>query len=144
MSKEFLRERLKAKGLKVTPQRVAIYEAVVDLHNHPTAEKIIEVIKVNHPNISVGTVYKVLDSLVENNLIIKVKSETDIMRYDAHMTHHHHLYCSESERIEDYEDKKLDQLIADYFHKKKIKNFKIEDVTLQISGKFKKDINTHN
>ena len=52
------REKLKEKGLKVTPQRVAIYEAIVTLKNHPTAENVIEYIKANHPNISVGTVYK--------------------------------------------------------------------------------------
>ena len=65
----FFREKLKEKGLKVTPQRVAIYEAIVNLKNHPTAENVIEYIKLNHPNISVGTVYKVLDSLVENHFL---------------------------------------------------------------------------
>ncbi len=60
-----IRTLLKENGLKVTPQRVAIFEAIVILNNHPTAEKIIDYIKRNHPNIAVGTVYKVLDSLVD-------------------------------------------------------------------------------
>ncbi len=137
MQMQFFREQLKSKGLKVTPQRVAIYEAVAELHNHPTAENIIEYIKSNHPNISVGTVYKVLDSLVENNLLRKVKNEKDIMRYDAVLAHHHHLYCSETERIEDFEDPQLDQFISEYFKKKKIKNFKVQDIKLQITGTFK-------
>ena len=137
MQMQFFREQLKSKGLKVTPQRVAIYEAVAELHNHPTAENIIEYIKTNHTNISVGTVYKVLDSLVENNLLRKVKNEKDIMRYDAIMSHHHHLYCSETDRIEDFEDPQLDQFISEYFKKKKIKNFKVQDIKLQITGTFK-------
>ncbi|HRE24721.1 MAG TPA: Fur family transcriptional regulator [Bacteroidia bacterium] len=137
MQMQFFREQLKSKGLKVTPQRVAIYEAVAELHNHPTAENIIEYIKTNHTNISVGTVYKVLDSLVENNLLRKVKNEKDIMRYDAIMSHHHHLYCSETDRIEDFEDPQLDQFITEYFKKKKIKNFKVQDIKLQITGTFK-------
>lgn len=131
------REQLKQRGLKVTPQRVAIYEAVAELHNHPTAENIIEYIKTNHPNISVGTVYKVLDSLVENNLLLKVKNEKDIMRYDAVLEHHHHLYCAETDRIEDFEDPQLDHFISEYFKKKKIKNFKVQDIKLQITGTFK-------
>ena len=49
----FFREKLQEKGLKVTPQRVAIYEAIAKLNNHPTAENVIEYIKANHPNISV-------------------------------------------------------------------------------------------
>jgi len=127
---------LKEKGLKVTPQRLAIYEAVAMLKNHPTAEHVIDYIKKNHPNISVGTVYKVLDSLVENNLITKVKTEKDVMRYDAFLSKHHHLYCAETERIEDFEDEELNQLLQAYFKKKKIKNFKIQDIKLQITGTF--------
>ncbi len=130
-------EQLKQKGLKVTPQRVAIYEAVIKLKNHPTAEKVIEYIKKNHPNISVGTVYKVLESLVENQLLKKVKNEKDVMRYDAITQHHHHLYCTDSERIEDFEDRELDRMIKEYFSKKKIKGFKVKEITLQITGEFK-------
>lgn len=122
--------------MKVTPQRVAIFDAIVKLRNHPTADNIIDYIRSNHPNISVGTVYKVLDSLVENNLVKKVKTERDIMRYDAIMTNHHHLYCAETDRIEDFEDEKLNHLLTEYFRKNKIKNFNIQDIKLQITGNF--------
>lgn len=131
-----IREKLQEKGLKVTPQRVAIFDAIAKLRNHPTADNIIDYIRFNHPNISVGTVYKVLDSLVENNLVKKVKTERDIMRYDAIMTNHHHLYCAETDRIEDFEDEKLNQLLTEYFRKNKIKNFNIQDIKLQITGNF--------
>ncbi len=134
---EVFREKLKEKGLKITPQRIAIYEAVVKLKNHPTAENIIDYIKTNHPNISVGTVYKVLESLVEASLLKKVKNERDVMRYDAILHKHHHLYCSETDKIADFEDPELDQLIAGYFARKKIKGFKVKDITLQITGEFK-------
>ena len=129
-------EKLREKGLKVTPQRIAIYDAVANLKIHPTAENVADVIKKDHPGISVGTVYKVLNVLVENGLLKKVKSDKDIMRYDAMMEHHHHLYCSNTDRIEDYNDDLLDNLVKEYFKKKKIKNFKIEDFKLQITGKF--------
>ena len=137
MMPEQIIAKLKEKQLKVTPQRIAIYEAIVKLRNHPTAENIIDYIRVNHPNISVGTVYKVLDSFTENHLVRKVKTEKDIMRYDPHVDHHHHLYCSETERIEDFEDETLNSLISEYFKKNKIKNFQIQDIKLQITGKFK-------
>lgn len=134
-----IRLKLTEKGLKVTPQRVAILEAIVKLNNHPTADNVIDYIRENNPNIATATVYKVLDALVLNELIRKVKTERDVMRYDAIMENHHHLYCSESDRIEDFFDNELNELIEKYFEKKKIPDFKIEDVKLQIIGRFLKD-----
>jgi Fur family peroxide stress response transcriptional regulator len=136
MKPEEFSNKLIEKGLKVTPQRIAILEAIVKLNNHPTAENIIEYIRKNHPNIAIATVYKVLDALVLNELIKKVKTENDVMRYDAVMESHHHLYCSESDRIEDYKDTELNKMLELYFEKKGIPDFKIEDIRLQIIGKF--------
>lgn len=134
----YIQDQLKEKGLKVTPQRIAIYTAVLDLKNHPTAENVAERIKVDYPSISVGTVYKVLNVLVDNGLLKKVKSDKGIMRYDAILEHHHHLYCSDTDKIEDYEDEQLDAIIKAYFERKEIQNFKIEDFKLHITGKFTK------
>ena len=131
-----IRDKLIEKGLKVTPQRIIILEAIVNFNNHPTAENIIEYIRNNHPNIATATVYKVLDALVVNELIKKVKTERDVMRYDAVMENHHHLYCSDSDRIEDYFDAELNGLIEKYFENKKIPDFKIEDIKIKIIGKF--------
>ena len=58
------------------------------------------------------------------------------MRYDAVMEKHHHIYCSDSDRIEDYRDDELDKKISKHFEQKGIPNFKIEDIKLQIIGKF--------
>jgi Fur family peroxide stress response transcriptional regulator len=131
-----IRNKLVEKGLKVTPQRIAILEAIIKLNNHPAAENIIDYIRTNYPNIATATVYKVLDALVANGLIKKVKTERDVMRYDAVMEHHHHLYCSGSDRIEDFVDNELNEMIEKYFEKKNIPDFKIEDINLQIIGQF--------
>ncbi len=133
-----IRKNLIQKSLKVTPQRVAILEAVIKLNNHPTADNIIDFVRKSHPHIATATVYKVLDTMVENDLIKKVKTDKDIMRYDAVMEKHHHLYCSETDRIEDYIDDELNRLIEEYFLKKEIPGFQVEDIQLQIIGKFKK------
>ncbi len=134
MNTKEITDKLTEKGLRVTPQRIAIFEAIFKLDNHPTAENIIEYIKRKHPNISTGTVYKVLDSFVENHLLKKVKTENGIMRYDPLLSKHHHLYCIETNKIVDYEDSELDELLLNYFKKKKIKNFKIQDINLQVTG----------
>ncbi len=53
------------------------------------------------------------------------------MRYDAVMESHHHLYCSDSDRIEDFFDTELNGMIEKYFEKKQIPDFIIEDIMLQ-------------
>lgn len=136
MKKEDIKNRLKKCGLRVTPQRMAVMEAVESLHNHPTAEEISRFIHLNNPTIATGTVYKTLDTLVEKELIKRVKTDRDIMRYDSETGWHHHLYCAISDRIEDYYDDELNELLERYFEKKKIGGFDIEEIKLQIIGKF--------
>jgi Fur family transcriptional regulator, peroxide stress response regulator len=129
-------DRLSEARLKITPQRIAVLEAVMELRNHPSAENIIDFIKSNHPNIATGTVYKTLETFVEKGIIKKVKTDREFMRYDAMTEPHHHLYSSASDRIEDFIDPELNRIIEEYFDIHKIPNFKIEDIKLQVIGEF--------
>ena len=61
------------------------------------------------------------------------------MRYDGVMERHHHLYCSKSDRIDDYRDDELDTMLENYFRKKKIPGFRIDEIKLQINGRFVPD-----
>ncbi len=133
-----IRSKLSEKGLKVTPQRISILEAVYSLRNHPTAEQIIAHIHRSNPNIATGTVYKVLDTLVESHLIRRVKTDKDVMRYDGILENHHHLYCTQSDHIEDYVDRELDELLVQYFNSRGIEGFRIEDIVVEIRGTFSK------
>ncbi|MBX3007079.1 MAG: transcriptional repressor [Melioribacteraceae bacterium] len=127
---------LKSINLKVTPQRVAVLEALNNLRNHPTADNIKEYVVKNHPSVAVGTIYKTLETFVEKGLVKKVKTEKDVMRYDAIIENHHHLYCEATEHIEDFFDESLNKMLDEYFKKKKIPNFKVKETKLQIIGTF--------
>jgi Fur family peroxide stress response transcriptional regulator len=135
---EEIRNKLSEKGLKVTPQRLAILDAIYQLGSHPTADNIIEYIRQSNPNIASGTVYKVLDTLIENKLVKKVTTDKGVMRYDGIMENHHHLYCSECDLIEDYVDAELDEVLEEFFKKKKFTGFKLENIVVQIRGTFDK------
>jgi Fur family peroxide stress response transcriptional regulator len=141
MNKEKHGINLRSSNLKVTPQRMAVLEALTSLKNHPTADNIKEYVVKNHPNIAVGTIYKTLETFVEKGLVKKVKTEKDVMRYDPILEKHHHLYCEESEHIEDFFDDELNKILEEYFKNKKIPNFKVKDIKLQIIGTFKKKSN---
>ena len=131
-----IRDRISATGLRVTPQRMRVLEAILKLNNHPTAENVIDFIRKNDPNIGSGTVYKVLQTFVDNKLIKRVKTERDIMRYDAILEDHHHLYCRECDHIEDFINERIDRILKDFFDENPIENFIIEDIKLNISGHF--------
>jgi Fur family peroxide stress response transcriptional regulator len=123
-------------GMKITPQRIAILDVIINLQNHPTADTICDCLRLSNPHISLGTIYKTLDTFESKGIIKKVLSNTDTMRYDGVTTKHHHIYCSNSERIEDFYDNNLNNILKDYFRKNKIPNFKIEDIKLQIIGRY--------
>jgi Fur family peroxide stress response transcriptional regulator len=73
-----IRKKLSEIGLNVTPWNIAILESIYMLDSQPTAENIIAYIRQTHPNIATGTVYKVLETLIEKNLIKKVSNYKDI------------------------------------------------------------------
>ena len=129
-----LKERLSSHGLKVTSQRLVIYQCLLLSEDHPSAEMIYEKIRAAHPSISIGTVYKTMDTLVEAGLAKKVKTDDDLLRFDAKTGYHNHLYCSNTDQIMDFDDPELQSILEDYFSKTKFKNFMVTDFQLQVNG----------
>lgn len=128
---------LKEKGLKVTPQRVAVLGALYDFSGgHPSVDVLSENIRKNNQYIATGTIYKILEVFAENDLVKKVKTDNDIMRYDGITSQHHHLYSDDSGRIEDYYDEDINGILNEYFEKKQIPGFRIDDIQLQMKGKY--------
>ncbi len=136
MNPEDYKIMLRERGLKVTPQRLAVIEAVTVLHDHPTAEDVGRFIRKKYPTVATGTVYKTLETLVDKDILKRVKTDSGLLRYDAVKDQHHHIYCTHCDRIEDYYDSELTDLIYGYFEKKQIPDFSIEDIKLQIVGKY--------
>ncbi len=136
MNIEDYRTELKRCGLRVTPQRLAVYEAVDMLHDHPTADEVSQYIRKKHPDIATGTVYKTLDTLVEKDILRRVKTDSGLLRYDAVKDTHHHIYCTHCDRIEDYYDEDLNEILHNYFRNKEIPSFLIEEIKLQIVGRY--------
>jgi Fur family transcriptional regulator, peroxide stress response regulator len=125
--------------LKVTPQRIAILEVILALENHPTAENITEHLRLAHPNISLATIYNTLETFSRKGIIRKVSTNNEVSRYDPVTERHHHLYCADSDRIEDFYDDDLNRILDEYMKSKKIPDFNIEDIKLQIIGTFTTD-----
>jgi Fur family peroxide stress response transcriptional regulator len=128
-------EILRQAGLKVTPQRITVLSTLNKMKNHPTVEQISNVIRKDNPSIALGTIYNILETLASKNIIGKVKTSEGAFRYDPIVTHHHHIFYVDSDRIEDYFDEELNKILENYFTHKKIPGFQIKNVRLQIIGK---------
>ena len=88
-----LTEVFRSSGLKVTPQRMAIFEALHDNPRHPSAEGVYESVHAAMPTISLRTVYSVLAELAELDEILQLDLGTGAARFDPNTDPHHHLVC---------------------------------------------------
>ncbi len=97
-------ELLRGKGFKVTPQRLAVYEALSKTKAHPNAEAIYNELQPHYPTMSLATVYKTLDILSEIGLIQILNVGEESFRYDANTDSHPHVRCMACGRVDDIFD----------------------------------------
>lgn len=128
---------LLGRGIKITPQRIAVYGALDELE-HACAEQIIERVHRKSPTITVATIYNVLDCFVKAGVISMVNTAQNRMYFDITTEDHHHLLATDCQRIADFSDPKLDNMIREYLDSIKIDNFQLEAISIQLKGKFTK------
>ena len=107
----------KEKKLKLTPQRLAVYNYLINTTAHPSADTIYTDIHVQYPTMSLATVYKALKTLVEVGLIQEINVGEGNFRYDANSFPHPHLQCLKCGKVEDLIDlpiPDLNSLVADH------------------------------
>ena len=87
-----IRTALRAHGLRVTPQRLAVYTALRALGRHATAEDVLERVHGTVPGVSLPTVYAGLELLADLGLASRVHAGRAV-RYDPRADPHHHFVC---------------------------------------------------
>ena len=121
-------ERCRKEGLKITPQRVAVYEILLRSENHPTVEEIYEEVRKKYPFVSLATVYRTVETLEQMGLAKKVCYWGSSARYDANTDEHHHLICVKCGAIRDVY---IDKSIA---IPEELEGFKTEGYSVNIYG----------
>ena len=91
----------KDRKLKLTPQRIAVYEYLLGTVEHPSAELIYTSLQEKFPTMSLATVYKSLKTLIEVDLIQEINLGEGNFRYDATVTQHPHIQCVVCNKVED-------------------------------------------
>jgi Fur family peroxide stress response transcriptional regulator len=98
---ETIVDRLKTRGLRVTPQRYAVYTNLLDRTDHPTVEQLMSDLNQAGPVSSQATIYNSLQALRDVGLVREVLLEEGVVRYDANVDPHHHFRCRRCGHIED-------------------------------------------
>lgn len=94
---------LAARGLRATRQRVGLLRLLHRTHSHPTAAELHRVLCREQPNLSLKTVYEILDSLVAAGLASCVTDGGEPYRYESDPTPHYHARCRVCGRLYDLE-----------------------------------------
>ena len=100
---EALREKLESRGAHMTRQRAAVYGYLRGVGHHPTAEEVYLAVKRELPRISLATVYKNLEALVNCGAASKLTTGDGAARYDIRTDHHYHSRCLGCGRMTDLE-----------------------------------------
>jgi len=93
-------DRLRAGSVRVTPQRLAIAEAVLNSTDHPTVQQIYERVRDHFPSLTLATIYSNLGVLERSDLIHELPFEK-MSRYEPNMEPHVNLVCIECENVMD-------------------------------------------
>lgn len=128
--------KLKKSGYKLTPQRQAIVDTILDsVGMHLTVEEIFDIVKKKRPEIGLATVYRTIVLMHEENLVTRLDLKDGTARYeltreDEHHTHHH-LVCIKCSQVLEFMDDLLDPIEEEIGKKY---NFKVLDHSLKFYG----------
>ncbi|WP_027634111.1 Fur family transcriptional regulator [Clostridium hydrogeniformans] len=131
-----LKEDLKKKGYKLTPQRRAIVDTIIDNESkHLTVEEIYDKVKKDCPEIGLATVYRTIVLLEELGIVYKLDLNDGCSRYELvhkdELHRHHHLICTKCGKVIEVEGDLLDNL--EYKIESQYK-FKIKDHSVKFFG----------
>ncbi|MFT8348207.1 Fur family transcriptional regulator [Clostridium saccharoperbutylacetonicum] len=131
-----LKENLKKKGYKLTPQRRSIVDTIIENEGqHLTAEEIYDKVKKSCPEIGLATVYRTILLLEELGVISRLELNDGCNRYEimhSNETHrHHHLVCNNCHKVLEVQDDLLEDLEAAI---EKQYKFKILDHSVKFYG----------
>ncbi|MCX2683022.1 peroxide-responsive transcriptional repressor PerR [Campylobacter sp. MIT 21-1685] len=93
-------QMLKKYDLKATPQRLCVLK-ILKRHEHPNIEQLYAEIKKEYPSISLATVYKNINTLQEQGLVVEINATNQKTCYDIYEEKHIHILCLNCGNIED-------------------------------------------
>ena len=132
---DFFKTILKKHGLKATPQRLAVHDAMMKL-GHASADMVTEHIKKEGvANVTVASVYNILTNLALLGVYDHRMSSNNKMYFDVNTFKHMHLYDYENHVYKDVIDDELIALVEKHLGKRRFRGYKIEHIDIQLIGR---------
>lgn len=135
-----VRRALEGAGWRYTRQRAAVLAYLRRCPGHPTAEQVFAAVRRGLPNISLATVYKALEALVDAHLANRIAGDHGPTRYDGRSEPHYHLRCQHTGEVLDlplpYDPALLDKLdpkLVEMLHQQ---GFEVTEHRLELVGRF--------
>ena len=113
---------------RMTRQRQIILDELSKVKTHPTADEIYRMVRQKIPNISLGTVYRNLEIMAGEGLILKLEAAGSQKRFDADTSNHYHLRCVRCGSVIDLKMEPIEAIkkAIEGFNDCKIMNYKLE------------------
>ncbi len=124
-------ETCRQAGLKVTPQRKAVYKALIESKEHPSADMIYRKVRADLGEISLDTVNRTLLTLSEIGAAFTVEGSGDAKRFDGNLSPHQHFKCLKCKSVIDFHHKDFDDI---KIPKDICKNYKIIRKSVYLEG----------
>lgn len=123
--------RCKEQGLKITPQRIEVYKALVASIEHPSADVVYDKVKKVLPNVSLDTVNRTLNTLSDIGVAFVVEGSGDVKRFDGNLGSHQHFKCIKCKKIFDFQHTPFDNIQVP---RKLEEDFKVLRTTVYVEG----------
>ena len=128
---ETFRSILKGKGLKATPQRIAVHEAMLSL-GHASADMVVEKLASEGVDVTISSVYNILSTLADLKIYGRRTSSNNKMYFDVNTFRHFHLYNYVDNEYKDVIDEELANLIESHFKGRRFRGLKVDFIDVQI------------
>ena len=99
--------------MRLTTQRQIILEELAKVKTHPTASELYDMVRKRLPRIGLGTVYRNLELMAENGMILKLEVGGTQKRFDAITDTHYHIRCSHCGKVDDIDTPVMDDLVRE-------------------------------
>lgn len=99
--------------MRLTTQRQIILEELSKVKTHPTASELYDMVRKRLPRIGLGTVYRNLELMAENGMILKLEVGGTQKRFDATTDNHYHIRCSGCGRVDDIDTPVMNELVRE-------------------------------